>query len=168
MNPRVDRSGLIHAIAGSLVLILGFCLFMTGINVGMRWGEERAAAELQPQIDLNAAEMSVLSDRIIYLQEMFSFEGTCSWYGVNGEHGRIGANNKRFDMFVRTMATKFLPFNKMKWRVIRLDNGATTTVESTDDGPNVKGRLFDLSYGAAMDLGMIEKGIVRVRIVPEY
>jgi len=111
----------------------------------------------------NGAKIIELTDRLIFIESAFTFDGTASWYG-NKEHGRIMANGKRFDQFAKTIATKFLPFGKMKWRVTRKDTGATTIVDSTDDGPNVPGRVADLSFGAAVDLGMIERGIVQVSI----
>jgi rare lipoprotein A (peptidoglycan hydrolase) len=119
--------------------------------------------DLAQLTDANGAKIIDLTDRLIFIESALTFEGTASWYG-NKEHGRIMANGKRFDQFAKTIATKFLPFGKMKWKVTRTDTGATTIVESTDDGPNVKGRIADLSFGAASELGMIQPGVVPVSI----
>jgi rare lipoprotein A len=163
-----DRRGLIISIAAVGAFLLFGVLFLLGMSHAENARLVYERNDLAREIEANSAEISTLTDRMIYLQEMFSFEGKASWYGTGGEHGRIGANNKRFDMFARTMATKFLPFHKMKWRVTRLDTGKSIIVESTDDGPNVKGRLFDFSYQAAVDLGMIKAGTASVRITPEF
>jgi len=50
-------------------------------------------------------------------------------------------------------------------QVTRLDNGETVTVRINDRGPFVKGRVIDLSYTAAKKLGMLRRGVVRVRVV---
>ena len=49
-------------------------------------------------------------------------------------------------------------------RVTNLDNGKQVTVRINDRGPFVRGRIIDLSRAAAERIGMIDQGIVRVRI----
>ena len=56
-------------------------------------------------------------------------------------------------------------------RVTNPKNGKQVIVRINDRGPYVKGRDLDLSKGAALKLGMIEKGVVKVEIeklVPQY
>jgi rare lipoprotein A len=48
--------------------------------------------------------------------------------------------------------------------VTNLDNGRKVRVMVNDRGPFVKGRVVDLSREAARQLGMIGRGLVRVRV----
>ena len=90
-------------------------------------------------------------------------DGIGSWYG-GFHHGRIMANGKRFDMHKISVAHKTLPMGT-RVRVINLINGNSIETTVTDRGPYVKGRVVDMSYGAAKALGMVHRGIVPVRVV---
>ena len=48
--------------------------------------------------------------------------------------------------------------------VENLQNGRTLEVRINDRGPFVRGRIIDLSYGAARKLDMVEAGVVPVRL----
>jgi 3D (Asp-Asp-Asp) domain-containing protein len=62
-----------------------------------------------------------------------------------------------------TAAHRTLPFGTVV-RVTNLINGQSETVEITDRGPYIKGRIIDVSHQAARKLGMMEAGIVPVEI----
>ena len=87
-------------------------------------------------------------------------EGKASYYG-KGFHGRKSASGKIYDMYKLTCAHKTLPFGTML-KVTNKKNGKTVTVEVTDRGPYVKGRIIDLTVAAAMDLDMMKSGVVDV------
>lgn len=88
--------------------------------------------------------------------------GIASYYGSKF-HGRQTANGEIFDMYEMTAAHNTLPFGT-KIRVTNLNNNRRVVVRINDRGPFVKGRILDLSYGAALRLGMIESGTAPVRI----
>jgi rare lipoprotein A len=88
--------------------------------------------------------------------------GIASYYGKKF-HGRTTANGERFDMHELTAAHRTLPFDTVV-RVKNLNNGREVRVRINDRGPFKKGRIIDLSRGAAKKLDMIEAGIVPVRI----
>jgi rare lipoprotein A (peptidoglycan hydrolase) len=90
-------------------------------------------------------------------------DGVGSWYG-RFFHGKTMANGKRFDMNKISVAHKTLPLGT-RVRVINLRNGISIEATVTDRGPYIKGRIVDMSYGAAKVLGMVYHGIVPVRIV---
>ncbi|MDX1631812.1 MAG: septal ring lytic transglycosylase RlpA family protein [Thermoanaerobaculia bacterium] len=94
--------------------------------------------------------------------EGWSQKGTASWYG-KPFHGRRTANGETYDMYALTAAHRTLPFGTVL-RVENLDNGREVTVRVNDRGPFVRGRILDLSYGAARRLGMDVSGLARVRI----
>jgi rare lipoprotein A len=66
-------------------------------------------------------------------------------------------------MYESTAAHKLLPMNTMLL-VTNLENGREAVVRVNDRGPFVRGRLIDLSYGIAKNLGIISKGTAQVNI----
>jgi rare lipoprotein A len=90
-----------------------------------------------------------------------SFTGVASYYGP-GFQGKKTASGERFDMHAMTAAHKTLPFGTML-RVTSLDNGKSVTVRVNDRGPFTRGRVLDLSKGAAQTIGMIQTGTAKVR-----
>lgn len=88
--------------------------------------------------------------------------GIASWYGP-GFHGRTTASGERFNQNALTAAHPSLPFGTVVL-VRRTDGGGSVRVRINDRGPYAGGRIIDLSHAAAEELGMIEDGIVPVRI----
>jgi rare lipoprotein A len=64
-----------------------------------------------------------------------------------------------------TAAHKTLPIGT-KVKVTNLKNSKSVVVRINDRGPFVRGRLIDLSKGAAQKLGFIGAGHARVQIEP--
>lgn len=64
-------------------------------------------------------------------------------------------------MRAMTAAHQTLPIGT-RVKVTNLATGRAVVVRINDRGPFVKGRIIDLSYGAARRLGMVEEGVVRV------
>jgi rare lipoprotein A (peptidoglycan hydrolase) len=76
--------------------------------------------------------------------------GYASWYG-NEFHGRPTASGEIFDQYAFTCAHKTLPFGT--WLRVSF-KGRTVIVKVNDRGPFVKGRMLDLSRGAAEQIGL--------------
>ena len=97
---------------------------------------------------------------------LFEQRGEASWYG-GSFHGKIMANGKKFNQFALTCAHRLLPIGSWIW--VESSEGKRVKVMVTDRGPYIKGRILDLSYYAAMQLGMIDKGLdtVKVTMYPE-
>ncbi len=93
----------------------------------------------------------------------FEQTGTASWYGGKF-HGRKTSNGETYDMHKKSAAHKILPFNTYV-KVTNLDNNKSTIVRINDRGPFAKGRIIDLSYAAAKELGVVGPGTARVNIV---
>lgn len=89
-------------------------------------------------------------------------DGKATWYGPVLQ-GRETASGERFDMYQFTAAHRGLPFGTVL-RVTNRRNGKWVVVRVTDRGPLDPGRLIDLSYAAARQIGMVGAGIVPVRI----
>jgi len=88
--------------------------------------------------------------------------GKASWYGKEF-HGRPTSSGEIYNMYGRTAAHKLLPLNTVV-KVTNLSNRKTLILPVNDRGPFVKGRIIDLSYGAAKDLDMIGPGVVDVKV----
>ena len=89
--------------------------------------------------------------------------GTASWYGRQ-YHGRKTASGEIFNMNDMTAAHPTLPFGTMV-RVTNLRNGLSIVVRINDRGPFLKSRIIDLSYAAAKEVRMIQRGIVKVEVL---
>ncbi|MDX1503652.1 MAG: septal ring lytic transglycosylase RlpA family protein, partial [Thermoanaerobaculia bacterium] len=88
--------------------------------------------------------------------------GIASWYGP-GFHGRRTASGEVYDMHGISAAHKSLPFGSVV-EVENLDNGRSVKVRINDRGPFVRGRVIDLSRGAAEKIGLVGPGTARVRL----
>ena len=90
------------------------------------------------------------------------FKGMASWYGP-GFNGKRTASGERFRQNGLTAAHRTLPFGTIV-RVTNLQNARTVDVRINDRGPFVRGRIIDLSKGAAERLRMIRTGVVPVEV----
>jgi rare lipoprotein A len=88
--------------------------------------------------------------------------GLASWYGSKF-HGRRTSSGEVYDMHLATAAHKSLPLPTYV-EVTNLDNGRKMTVKVNDRGPFHKGRIIDLSYAAAIKLGVDKTGTARVDV----
>ncbi len=88
--------------------------------------------------------------------------GLASWYGRDF-HGKKTSNGEVYNMYKKTAAHKTLPMNTMLL-VKNLENGRQTVVRVNDRGPFVRGRIIDLSYRTAQQLGLIAHGTAKVQI----
>ncbi len=89
-------------------------------------------------------------------------EGTASWYGP-GYNGKRTACGNRFDQDALTAAHGTWPCGT-RAKVTLLSTGKSVVVTIDDLFPNHKGRLIDVSRGAARKIGLIGPGTGRVRV----
>jgi rare lipoprotein A len=93
----------------------------------------------------------------------FRQNGIASWYGREF-HGKKTSNGEIYDMHAMTAAHKTLPLGTYV-RVNNLENNRSAVVRINDRGPFVHGRIIDLSYAAADDIGIVDSGTARVEVV---
>jgi rare lipoprotein A len=86
-------------------------------------------------------------------------QGLASFYS----EGARTASGEKFDAHELTAAHPTLPFGT-KLRVTNVATGQSVTVRVNDRGPYVPGRIVDVSHSAADALGMVGKGIAKVRL----
>ncbi len=92
----------------------------------------------------------------------FVQRGVASWYGPKF-HGKRTSSGEPYDMYKMTAAHKSLPLPSYV-QVTNLDNGRTAVVRVNDRGPFHDNRIIDLSYSAAVKLGVVRSGTARVEI----
>ena len=86
-----------------------------------------------------------------------SFSGIASYYG--NEAGRRTASGQRFNQEAMTAAHRSLPFGTK----LRVTHGSRSVVVTINDrGPFIRGRVLDLSTGAARAIGLTGAGVGRV------
>jgi rare lipoprotein A len=98
----------------------------------------------------------------IVRQRRYEAVGLASYYGGK-LHGRRTASGERYDVYDLTAAHPVLKFGS-RVEVTNLKNGRKVRVRINDRGPFRKGRIIDLSYAAAKKIGMLTRGLVRVRV----
>ncbi|PXV52047.1 rare lipoprotein A [Dyella jiangningensis] len=91
--------------------------------------------------------------------------GIASFYG-NKFHGYKTSSLEDYDMYQFTAAHKTLPIPSYA-RVTNLENGKSVIVRINDRGPFHENRVIDLSYAAAVRIGVWPKGtgLVEVRAI---
>ncbi|MGD8739905.1 MAG: septal ring lytic transglycosylase RlpA family protein [Desulfobacterales bacterium] len=95
--------------------------------------------------------------------EGFRQSGLASWYGRDF-HGKKTSNGELYNMYAMTAAHKTLPLGTYV-KVHNLENNRSVVVRINDRGPFVRGRVIDLSYTAAKDIGIVGPGTARVEVV---
>lgn len=95
--------------------------------------------------------------------EGFRQRGLASWYGRDF-HGKKTSNGEIYNMYAMTAAHKTLPLGTYV-RVHNLQNNRSAVVRINDRGPFVRGRIIDLSYTAAKEVGIVGPGTARVEVV---
>jgi len=86
-----------------------------------------------------------------------TFSGMASYYG--NESGSRTASGQRFNQNAMTAAHRTLPFGTK----IRVTHGGQSVIVTINDrGPFVRGRVLDLSTGAARAIGLTGAGVGRV------
>jgi len=90
-------------------------------------------------------------------------QNTASWYGKN-HHNKRTASGELFNMYGMTAAHRTIKFGT-RVKVTNTRNNKSVIVRITDRGPFVKGRIIDLSYAAAKEIGISGTGPVKIDIV---
>lgn len=85
--------------------------------------------------------------------------GIASFY----DEGQKTANGETFNPKALTAAHPTLPFGT-RLRVTNVATGRSVTVRINDRGPYVAGRVVDVSYTAAETLGIVGRGIAKVKL----
>jgi rare lipoprotein A len=94
--------------------------------------------------------------------EPFSQRGVASWYGIKF-NGQRTSSGELYDMYKMTAAHPTLPIPSYA-RVTSLESGKSVIVRINDRGPFHSDRIIDVSYTAALKLGLLTKGSHQVQV----
>lgn len=109
-------------------------------------------------------EQSGRTYRVLDTSFGYDERGMASWYGEEFQ-GRPTSSGEPFDLNQLSAAHRTLPLPS--WvRVTNLANGRTMLLRVNDRGPfaDPDRRIIDVSYAAAVRLGMVETGTASVRV----
>jgi rare lipoprotein A len=123
-------------------------------------GTSRQAA-LQPTRKMVARHRIPPAERVAARE----VPGNGSTYGVASfySYDPHTASGEKFNAQELTAAHRTLPFGT-RLRVTDVATGRSVTVRVNDRGPFVRGRVVDVSRGAAQTLGITGKGVAKVKI----
>ena len=112
----------------------------------------------------NKSPYTVLGEtyRVLPTAKGYVERGIASWYG-NKFHGFTTSTVETYDMSSYSAAHKTLPLPSYA-RVTNLENGRSVIVRINDRGPFVQNRIIDLSYVAAVKIGVWPKGTAMVEV----
>lgn len=145
----------------SLTKIFLAVLFVALVGFTLTNGNEESVEEpvLVEETVVNEAEPVEKINLVNYVDK-----GTmkASWYGP-GFHGRKTANGEIYDQMAFTAAHKSLKFGTLL-KVTNPKNNKSVVVRINDRGPYIHGRQLDLSKAAALELGLMKRGVARLKI----
>jgi rare lipoprotein A len=163
MNPKKSKR--------FLVLVGTSCLALAGVLGTIATRTVQADARLQRPTATPAAETVATATPAMAApteekpkQHRQIFRGIASWYG-SVFNGRKTASGETFNMYDMTACHPTLPFGSVV-RVVNLRNKKSVVVRINDRGDlgSNNGRVIDLSYAAAEQLNMTQRGLARVSI----
>jgi len=136
-----------------MILLVGFTLVTSEAN-----------NNIEP---VNNAEItSVNNDETVASKSIVNYidkgNMVASWYGPRF-HGKITANGEIYNQYAFTAASKSLRFGTLL-KVINPRNDKSVVVRINDRGPYISGRQLDLSKAAALALGMMKRGVIKVQV----
>ena len=105
-----------------------------------------------------------VSYRVLDTSEGYEESGIASWYG-DPFHGRRTSSGETYDMYRMSAAHRTLPLPSYV-QVTNLDNGRSVVLRINDRGPFVDPdlRIIDVSYAAALKLGLVGPGTAPVLV----
>lgn len=138
-------------------LVVGFLVGFTVLNSEKNVENERILIE--EFVPVTVKENTVITSAIKLIDR-----GTlkASWYGPRF-HGKFTANGEVYDQMALTAAHKSFRFGTLL-KITNPKNGKSVIIRINDRGPYIEGRELDLSKGAAIELGILEKGVARVKV----
>jgi rare lipoprotein A len=136
-----------------MIALVGFTLVSNEEN-------EIIAPEANDDSISETLELNPVNFSMVTLKEMGTMRA--SWYGP-GFHGRITANGEIYDQMSLTAAHKSLKFGTLL-KVTNPRNGKSVVVRINDRGPYIEGRQLDLSKAAAIELGLMRRGVAKMKV----
>ena len=135
-----------------LVALVGFTLVVN---------EKKFTEPVATENVVSVEEETITADRsLVEFVDKGSMKA--SWYGP-GFHGRKTANGEVYDQMSFTAAHKSLKFGTLL-KITNQKNNKSVVIRINDRGPYIHGIDLDLSKAAAIELGMVKKGVARIKV----
>ena len=135
-----------------LVALVGFTLVVN---------EDKIVEPVVTEDVVSVEEETVTADRsLVEFVDKGSMKA--SWYGP-GFHGQKTANGEVYDQNSFTAAHKSLKFGTLL-KITNQKNNKSVVIRINDRGPYIHGRDLDLSKAAASELGMVRKGVAKLKV----
>jgi len=136
-----------------MILLVGFTLVS---NEESKANIKLTDTEISPVNDANNS----VNESIVDYTDKGSM--IASWYGPKF-HGKLTANGEIYDQMAFTAAHKKLKFGTLL-RLTNLRNDKSVIVRINDRGPYIPGRNIDLSKASAIALGMMHRGVIKIKV----
>jgi rare lipoprotein A len=135
-----------------LVALVGFTLVVN---------DEKIKEPTAKEETVSVQDEAITADRsVVEYLEMGTMKA--SWYGP-GFNGQKTANGEKYDQMSFTAAHKSLKFGTLL-KITNLRNKKTVVVRINDRGPYIDGRDLDLSKASALALGMVKRGVAKIKV----
>lgn len=145
----------------SLIKILFVLVLVALVGFTLVVNEEKITEPVVTENAISVEEETITADRSLV---EFVDKGSmrASWYGP-GFHGQKTANGEIYDQNSFTAAHKSLKFGTLL-KITNSKNNKSVVVRINDRGPYIHGRDLDLSKAAALELGMVRKGVAKIKV----
>jgi rare lipoprotein A len=173
-RPQLALLPVIFALAGCTMIGAPATVGPRPGAAGSATGSSSAAASIEDLVprpeppaargNMQTYEQGGRTYRVLDWSYGYDERGLASWYGEDFQ-GRPTSSGEPFDMYKLSAAHKTLPIPTYV-RVTNLANGQSVVLRVNDRGPFSKSenRLIDVSYAAAVRLGMVRTGTANVRV----
>lgn len=148
-------------VLATMLLLLGFTILHEELKDNQST-EKNAQMKTSEEVGAGAKDEGSKAEETSFIKFLDKGKMKASWYGPKF-HGRRTANGEIYNQMAFTAAHKSIKFGTL----LKLTNpvsGNSVIVRINDRGPYKPGRQLDLSKGAAIALGMMKKGVVRLKV----
>lgn len=140
-----------------MLLLVGFTIMQKELGDN-KTGQSAGIKELSN----NTQTQTAVKQESSFIQFLDKGRMTASWYGPKF-HGKLTANGEIYNQMAFTAAHKSFKFGTLL-KLTNPKNSKSVIVRINDRGPYIGGRQLDLSKGAALALGIIRPGVLKLKV----
>lgn len=155
---KLKKGVLLKSISISFLIVI--LIFLVGFTAISNTNENtKFPAIVDEFVPVTVKETTVNSSAVSFLDQGIM---KSSWYGPKF-HGKKTASGETYDQMAYTAAHKSLKFGTLL-KLTNTKNGKTVIVRINDRGPYIPGRQLDVSKAAAIELGIIHRGVGYLKV----
>ena len=144
----------------SKAIIISVMILLVGFTVVTNEASENTEPVKSEEVTSLNSNENLANTSIVNYQDIGTMRA--SWYGPKF-HGKITANGEIFNQMAYTAASKVMKFGTLL-KITNPRNNKSVIVRINDRGPYIAGRQLDLSKAAALSLGMMKRGVIKVEV----